>query len=58
MPLNRCRAFEEGLQKFVENAKPGILSAIREKKALDDGLKAEMTAAIKEFKDAFMKGQK
>jgi F-type H+-transporting ATPase subunit alpha len=58
VPLNQCRAFEEGLQKFVENAHPGILSTIREKKALDDGLKAQMTSVIGEFKVTFAKGQK
>jgi F-type H+-transporting ATPase subunit alpha len=58
LPLNQCRAFEEGLQKFVENAHPGILSTIREKKALDDGLKAQMTTAITEFKTGFVKEQK
>ena len=57
VPLNQCRAFEEGLHKFVENAHPGMLSTIREKKALDDGLKAQMTAAIQEFKTGFVKEQ-
>jgi F-type H+-transporting ATPase subunit alpha len=58
LPLNQCRAFEEGLHKFVENAHPGMLSTIREKKALDDALKAQMTAAITEFKTGFVKEQK
>ena len=39
LPLTQCRAFEDGLFKFVENAHPGMLSTIREKKALDDSLK-------------------
>jgi F-type H+-transporting ATPase subunit alpha len=58
VPLNQCRAFEEGLYRFVENAHPAMLSTIREKKALDDGLKAQMTAAITEFKTGFVTEQK
>jgi F-type H+/Na+-transporting ATPase subunit alpha len=58
LPLPQCRAFEEGLHKFVENAHPAMLSTIREKKALDDGLKTQMTAAITEFKAGFVKEQK
>src|SRR6202166_3315395 len=46
LPLDQCRAFEDGLFKFVENAHPGMLSTIREKKALDDTLKGQMTAAL------------
>src|ERR1700689_633776 len=45
LPLEQIRQFEEGLYRFVENAHPGLLPSIREKKNLDDGLKAQMTAA-------------
>jgi len=58
VPLDKCRAFEEGLLKFVESAHPGMLSTIREKKALDDALKGQMSAAIKEFKTSFVEGLK
>ncbi len=58
LPLDKCRAFEDGLLKFVENAHPGMLSTIREKKALDDTLKGQMSAAIGEFKTNFLEGQK
>src|SRR3984893_4683422 len=58
LPLDQCRAFEEGLYKFVENAHPGMLSTIREKKALDDTLKGQMTAALGEFKTRFVQEQK
>jgi len=56
--LDKCRAFEEGLLKFVESAHPGMLSTIREKKTLDDALKGQMSAAIKEFKTNFVEGLK
>ncbi len=58
VPLDQCRAFEDGLFKFVENAHPGMLSTIREKKALDDTLKGQMTAALGEFKTRFVEEQK
>jgi F-type H+/Na+-transporting ATPase subunit alpha len=51
---NQCKGFEEGLFKFVENAHPGLLNGIREKKNLDDALKAEMDGALKEFKARFL----
>ena len=35
-----------------------MLSTIREKKTLDDALKGQMTAAIKEFKTRFVEEQK
>jgi F-type H+-transporting ATPase subunit alpha len=54
LPLEQIRAFEEGLYRFVENAHPGLLPLIREKKNLDDALKAQMTAALKEYKARFV----
>ena len=53
-PLDQCRAFEEELYRFMENAHPGLLPSIREKKNLDDDLKAQMTSALKEFKSRFV----
>ena len=54
LPVERCRPFEAELYKFVENAHPGILNGIREKKTLDDALKNEMNTAIKECKAQFL----
>ncbi len=51
---HQCKAFEEGLYKFAENAHPGILNGIREKKTLDDQIKAELDAALKEYKAKFL----
>jgi F-type H+-transporting ATPase subunit alpha len=58
LPVEQCRPFEEGLYKFVENAHPGILNGIREKKNLDDALKGQMNAALKEYKESFVASQK
>ncbi len=58
LPLDQCRAFEGELYTFVENGHPGVLQGIREKKALDDDLKAKMDALLKEFKTAFLQKHK
>jgi F-type H+-transporting ATPase subunit alpha len=58
LPLEQCRPFEIELYKFMENAHPAVLSTIREKKALDDALKAKMDALLKEFKTSFVQKHK
>jgi len=55
--VEQIHAFEEGLYKFFDDSKPGILQMIREKKALDDTIKADLAAAIKEFKERFVAEQ-
>jgi F0F1-type ATP synthase alpha subunit len=42
----------------VENAHPQLLADIREKKAIDDDLKARMNAVLKECKERFVQGAK
>src|ERR1700680_2295930 len=54
-PVEQCRAFEQELYKFVETSHPGILQTIRDKKTLDDNLKAEMRRVITECKERFVK---
>jgi F-type H+/Na+-transporting ATPase subunit alpha len=54
LPVDQCRAFEAELFRFVENAHPGILPSIKEKKNLDDELKNQMNAALKECKARFI----
>jgi F-type H+-transporting ATPase subunit alpha len=54
LPLDQCREFEAELYKFVENAHPGLLASIRDKKTLDDQLKSQMNAAIEECKTRFV----
>jgi F-type H+-transporting ATPase subunit alpha len=58
MPVTDCRPFEAGLYPFIENAHPGILTEIREKKALSDDLKKKMDAALAEFKTRFLADKK
>jgi F-type H+-transporting ATPase subunit alpha len=54
LPVEQVREFEQGLYRFVESAHPGILNDIREKKTLDDALKAQIEQALKEFKERFV----
>jgi len=60
MPLPLVRPFEAELFKFVENAHPGLLPSIREKKTLTDEIKGQIDSVIREFKPQFLKdhGQK
>jgi F-type H+-transporting ATPase subunit alpha len=55
LPLPQVRPFEAELFHFVENAHPGLLPLIREKKALTDEIKAQIDAVVKEFKPKFVK---
>jgi F-type H+-transporting ATPase subunit alpha len=54
LPVDQIRDFEAQLYEYVDTTKPGILSAIMEKKILDDNLKAEMSKVIKECKETFV----
>jgi len=58
VPVEACREFEQGLYAFIDNAHPSIWEQIREKKALDDALRAELQGAIKEFKARFTSEKK
>ena len=58
LPVEQCRPFEEGLYRFAENAHPGLLPEIAQKKNLDDDLKGRINTAIKEFKDRFVQEHK
>jgi F-type H+-transporting ATPase subunit alpha len=54
LPVEQIRAFEAGLYKHLDNARPGVLEAIRTKKALDDEIRKNLTGAINEFKAKFV----
>src|SRR6201996_4892797 len=58
LAVEDCRPFEAELYKFIENSRPGILAAIRDKKVIDDALKADLTAAINEVKSRITQGKK
>jgi F-type H+-transporting ATPase subunit alpha len=51
IPVEQVRRFEAELLRFVENSHPGLMTAIREKKALTDDIKNDLEQALKDFKD-------
>jgi F-type H+-transporting ATPase subunit alpha len=53
VPVNEVRRFESELLQFVETNHPSILKTIREKKALDDAIRAEIKKAVDAFKERF-----
>jgi F-type H+-transporting ATPase subunit alpha len=54
LPLNQVKAFEQELYHFAENAHPGLLPSIKEKKNLDDALKGQLNSMLAEFKQKFI----
>jgi F-type H+-transporting ATPase subunit alpha len=58
LPVNQIREFEAELYRFLDGSKPGVLQMIREKKVLDDTVKGDLSAAIKEFKERFVADRK
>jgi F-type H+-transporting ATPase subunit alpha len=53
VPVSEVRRFEGELLQFVEANHGSILKAIREKKALDDGIRTEIKKAVDAFKERF-----
>jgi F-type H+-transporting ATPase subunit alpha len=51
--VSECRRFELEMYTFVETNYPGVLQAIRDKKALDDAVRADATKALDAFKERF-----
>jgi len=56
--VDQCRAFEAEMYKYVEASQPAILQEIREKKTIDDALKAKIDAVLKDFKQRFVAQRK
>ena len=52
------RRFEAEFMKYLDNNKADLLTAIREKKELNDGIKNDLKAALTEFKGRFQSGAK
>src|SRR5215211_6429095 len=58
IPVEQVRAYEGELFTFLETRKTSLLSAMAEKKAIDDTIKGELNQALKEFGDQFAAGRK
>jgi F-type H+/Na+-transporting ATPase subunit alpha len=57
LPIEQVRKFEEELYRYVDNVHRPLWDKIIEKKALDDSLRAEIHAVLKEFKERFVAEQ-
>jgi F-type H+-transporting ATPase subunit alpha len=56
MKVEDIRRFESELYHYLDNSKPELLGAIRDKKELTDEIKGQLKAAIEEAKVRFGKG--
>ena len=54
LAVELCRQFESELFQFLDSTHGAMLQAIREKKTLDDQLKAQVNTVLKEFKTRFI----
>ena len=53
LPVSECRGFEKALYDYLDTSQSALLEKIRQKKALDDELREEVTQALKQFKERF-----
>src|SRR5262249_31662199 len=53
VPVAEVRRFERELLQFMDANHSGVLKTIREKKALDDTIKADVKKAVDAFKERF-----
>ncbi|MGH9715448.1 MAG: F0F1 ATP synthase subunit alpha [Candidatus Acidiferrales bacterium] len=56
LEVSEVRRFERDLYPFVETNFPNVFKTLREKKAIDDALQAEMIEALGAFKERFKAG--
>jgi F-type H+-transporting ATPase subunit alpha len=49
IPVAEVKNFESELYRYIESRHPQVFSGIREKKQLDDQLKAALDGAVKDF---------
>jgi F-type H+-transporting ATPase subunit alpha len=53
LEISQVGKFERELFRYIETNNPGVLKAIREKKQLDDAVKAELKTVLDAFKETF-----
>ncbi len=54
LPIDSVRKFEKELYVYLDKERQDLLQEIREKKALDDQLRAKIDSALKDFKSKFI----
>jgi len=58
LPVEDCQAFEQELYRYAENAHPDLLKTLREKKTLDDELRAKIKEVVTEAKQRYLSERK
>jgi len=58
VPVEQVRAYEIDLYTFLDTRKASLLSALAEKKQIDDAVKADLNAALEEFGKTFAAANK
>jgi F-type H+/Na+-transporting ATPase subunit alpha len=58
LAVEQIRPFEAELNRFLDTSQSALLQEIREKKTLDDQVKAKLNAVLKEAKDRFVSQHK
>ena len=53
LEVAQCREFEKSLYDYLDRQEDSVLAKIRDRKAIDDDLSAEVKSAIGEFKQRF-----
>jgi F-type H+-transporting ATPase subunit alpha len=53
VPVEAIKSFEDGFLKYIQAKKQDMRTEVREKKVLDDALRAKITEAVTEFKKTF-----
>jgi F-type H+-transporting ATPase subunit alpha len=53
VPVEKLRAYEDGLFRFLETRHAAVLDAIRDKKIIDDDVKAALKGALEDFGKQF-----
>jgi F-type H+/Na+-transporting ATPase subunit alpha len=56
--VSAVSTYEQELYRFLDTRHPGIITAIEEKKVLDDQIKADLDVVLKEFTKEFLAARK
>jgi F-type H+-transporting ATPase subunit alpha len=58
LAVEQLRAFETELYRFLDSSQSALLQEIRDKKNLDDQVKAKLNTVLKDFKERFVSQHK
>jgi len=58
IPIEGVGNYEQEMYRFFDTRKAALLRTLADKKQFDDALKAEFTAALKEFADVYAVAKK